>query len=343
MAWNRPGGSGPHEPWQRPPTNRSPQQQLWRRLKPWFTRFGKGPGGLAGIVLAFVLVLLVLGSQVVIGTGEVGVVLRLGRYDRLLGPGMHFKWPRPIETVVKTAAGRTHAVSDNALELTQDGALVNVEYTVQYEVDDLRKYLFSAEDADGTVAVAAQAAVRAVIGQASLDRLLADRGTTLADAAAQALQRRLDAYGVGIRVSEISLQSVSPPAEVKDAFDDVDKAREEKSSAEVEARAYAGKVLPAARSEAAKTLAEAQAYKAERIARAQGETAQFNLLLAAYRAAPALTRRRLWLETMEEVLAGQHKVIAGGNGQVSVQLPSTPAPAPAASAGQSAATPQAKP
>ncbi|HUH55774.1 MAG TPA: FtsH protease activity modulator HflK, partial [Rhodanobacter sp.] len=136
-----------------------------------------------------------------------------------------------------------------------------------------------------------------------------------------ALQKTLDSYNSGLRVTEVSFQNVAPPNEVKDAFDDVNNAREDKQSIENGALAYASKVVPVARGDAARIAAEAVGYKAERIARAQGDTARFDLLLKEYEAAPEVTRKRLWLETMEQVMADNPKVIDGSDGRNIINLP----------------------
>jgi membrane protease subunit HflK len=155
-----------------------------------------------------------------------------------------------------------------------------------------------------------------------MDQILSAAGASLVAQAQQALQKTLDAYDSGLRVTEVSFQNVTPPAEVKDAFDDVNKAREDKQSIENAALAYANKVVPVARGEASRIAAEAAGYQAERIARATGDTAQFNLLLKEYKAAPEVTRRRLWLETMEQVMADNRKVIDSTGGRNIINLPS---------------------
>jgi membrane protease subunit HflK len=141
----------------------------------------------------------------------------------------------------------------------------------------------------------------------------------------------MDGYDAGLRVTEVSFQNVSPPKEVKDAFDDVNKAREDKQSIENAALAYANKVVPVARGDAARIAAEAAGYKAERIARAQGDAARFGLLLKQYKAAPEVTRKRLWLETMEQVMADNPKVIDGSGGRNIINLPFGRADQPPAS------------
>jgi len=188
-------------------------------------------------------------------------------------------------------------------------------------VDDSRKYLFSLDDPDGTIGAAAEAAVRSVIGSSDMDQILSAAGASLVSEAQVALQKTLDGYDSGLRVTEVSFQNVSPPNEVKDAFDDVNNAREDKQSIENGALAYASKVVPVARGDAARIAAEAAGYKAARIARAQGDTTGFDLILTQYKAAPDVTRKRLWLETVEQVMADNPKVIDGSDGRNIINLP----------------------
>ncbi|HKR76938.1 MAG TPA: FtsH protease activity modulator HflK [Rhodanobacter sp.] len=322
MAWNEPGG-GQKDPWnrQRPNGNRFSADQLLKNLGSHFGRLGRGPGGILTAIIVLVVVGLLMSSYTIIDARQVGVVLRFGEYSRTLPPGFHLKLPSPVETVDKVEATRIRSVNDRVSMLTRDENIITIDFTVQYQVDDARKYLFSVSDPDGSVSAAAEAAVRSVVGGSDMDQILSAAGANLVSQAQQALQRTLDGYNSGLRVTEVSFQNVAPPAEVKDAFDDVNNAREDKQSIENNALAYANKVVPVARGDASRIAAEAEGYKAERIARAQGDTARFNLLLKEYKAAPAVTRKRLWLETMEQVMADNPKVIDGSGGRNIINLP----------------------
>jgi membrane protease subunit HflK len=322
MAWNEPGG-GQRDPWNRQRPNGggfSPDQWL-KNFGKHFGKLGHGPGGILTAIVVIVLVFLLMSSYTIIDARQVGVVLRFGDYSRTLSPGFHLKLPSPIETVDKVEATGIRSVNDRVSLLTRDENIVTIDFTVQYQVDDAYKYLFSVSDPDGSVGAAADAAVRSAVGGSDMDQILSADGATLVAGAQQALQKTLDSYDSGLRVTEVSFQNVAPPAEVKDAFDDVNNAREDKQSIENDAQAYADKVLPAARGDAARITAEAEGYKAERIARAQGDAARFDLLLKEYKAAPAVTRKRLWLETMEEVAADNPKVIDGSGGRNIINLP----------------------
>ena len=321
MAWNEPG-SGQRDPWNSKRPSGGPQG-LDEALKHLRARLGRhgGPGGIITIVLALVLAWLLLSSYTIVDARQAGVVLRFGQYNRTLPAGFHFKLPQPVETVTKVETTRVRSLQDSVRMLTRDENIITIDFTVQYQVSDARAYLFSVDDVESTIAAASEAAVRSVVGRNDMDTILSGEGAALVGEAGQALQATLDSYHAGLQVTAVSFQNVSPPAEVKDAFDDVNKAREDKQSIENGALAYANKVVPVARGDASRIAAEAAGYKAERIARAQGDAERFDLLLKEYEAAPEVTRKRLWLETMEQVMAGNRKVIDGSGGRTIVNLP----------------------
>ncbi|MEO9078972.1 MAG: FtsH protease activity modulator HflK [Rhodanobacter sp.] len=324
MAWNEPGKNGQDNPWNRKRSSgKSPLDELLNKLRNGGSKLGQGPGSIFTGVLVLIVVGLLFSSYTIVGARQQGVVLRFGQYSRTLPPGFHLKLPQPIEAVTKVEATRIRSVNDKVAMLTKDENIITIDFTVQYQVDDSRKYLFSLTDPDGTISAAAEAAVRGVIGGSDMDQVLSAAGANLVTEAQKALQKTMDGYNSGLRVTEVSFQNVAPPDEVKDAFDDVNNAREDKQSIENAALAYSSKVIPVARGAAARIAAEAEGYKAERIARAQGDTARFDLLLAQYKAAPEVTRKRLWLETMEQVMAKNTKVIDGSGGRNIINLPAS--------------------
>ncbi|KAA0068419.1 FtsH protease activity modulator HflK [Rhodanobacter sp. T12-5] len=334
MAWNEPGKNGQNDPWNRKrPSGKSPVEDLLNNAKNRLGKMGQGPGSILTAVLVLIVVGLLFSSYTIIGARQAGVVLRFGEYSRTLAPGFHLKLPQPIESVTKVEATRIRSVTDKVAMLTKDENIITIDFTVQYQVDDSRKYLFSLNDPDGTIGAAAEAAVRSVIGSSDMDQVLSAAGASLVSEAQVALQKTLDGYDSGLRVTEVSFQNVAPPDEVKDAFDDVNNAREDKQSIENGALAYASKVVPVARGAAARIAAEASGYKAARIARAQGDTAGFDLILKQYKAAPDVTRKRLWLETMEQVMADNPKVIDGSDGRNIINLPTLEGAAAAPSTG----------
>jgi membrane protease subunit HflK len=340
MAWNEPGG-GQRDPQRNPWGGDGKGPDLDAALKRLRARFGKfGSGGPLTIAIALVLAWLLLDSWVAIDAREVGVVLRFGQYSRTLPPGFHLKLPRPFEDVTKVATTQVRSVSDQVRMITHDENIVQVDFNVQYQVNDARKFLFSMRDPDDTLHQAAEAAVRSVVGGSDMDTILSGQGAELVAQTRTELQKTLDGYASGIQVTEVSFQNVAPPQEVKAAFDDVNKAREDKQRIENEARAYASKVVPEARGAAARIAAEAQGYRAARIAAATGDAARFDLILAQYRAAPEVTRKRLWLETMESVLAGNRAVIDTSHGRNLLYLPVEGKPKPLPDAAAAAASAQ---
>jgi len=339
MAWNEPG-NGQRDPWNKNKRGGGGKPGAAATLKELFRRIGKlgGPGGILTIVVAILLAWLLLTSYAVIGTGQVGVVQRFGSYVRTLGPGFHLKLPAPIESVQPVATSRVRAMSDQIRMLTRDQNIVSVDFNVQYQVTDPQKYLFSTRDPDGTLNEAAQAAVRAVIGAQPMDDILTGQGDSAAPAprlgalqqqVRDQLQRMLDAYDCGLQVTDVSFQSVTPPPEIKDAFDDVIAAHQDRQGLIDQAKAGTSQDIPNAKGDAKRLAASADAYKAERIARAQGDTGRFNLILKEYRAAPDVTRRRLWLETMEEILRNNNKVIDGSDGHSVINIDGEHADSPA--------------
>lgn len=323
MAWNEPG-NGQRDPWNknRPPVGKTGLDALLKQAKARFSKLTNGPGGLFTVLLAVVLAWLLLSSYTIIGATQAGVVLRFGQYARTLEPGLHFKLPQPFETVDKVDATRVRSVSDTVRMLSHDENIIVIDFTVQYQVSDARKYLFVLSDADGSIKTAAEASVRAAIGASSMDQILSGDSAALAAQAKQSLQATLAGYDAGVLVSDLSFQGVSPPQEVKAAFDDVNNAREDQQGSETAAKAYASKVLPLAHGDATRIATEADAYKTGLIARAQGDAERFSLILKEYKAAPEVTRRRLWLETMEQVLAKSPKVLDGSGGRNIINLPS---------------------
>jgi modulator of FtsH protease HflK len=330
MAWNEPG-NGQRDPWNKNKRSSGNKPGVEAALKDAFKRVSKlgGPGGILTIVAIFLLVWVLMTSYAVIGAGQVGVVQRFGAYARTIGPGFHVKLPLPVETVQPVATARIRAMSDQIRMLTRDEDIVSVDFNVQYQVTDPQKYLFNTRDPDGTLNEAAQAAVRSVIGAQAMDDILTGQADGNAPTPAlgalqqqvrEQLQKALDAYDCGLQVVDVSFQAITPPQEVKDAFDDVNAARQDRQGMIDQAHANTSQEIPGANGDAKRLAAEADAYKAERVARAQGDVERFNLILKEYKAAPDVTRRRLWLETMEDILHANNKVIDGSDGRSVINI-----------------------
>jgi membrane protease subunit HflK len=360
MAWNEPG-NGQRDPWgkNRQSGNKPGLEDMLKQLRNRLGNFGGGAGGIFTILLALALAWLLIGSYTIVDARQAGVVLRFGQYSRTLPPGFHLKLPAPIETVTKVGTTEIRSVSDKVRMLTSDENIISVDFNVQYQVSDARKYLFSLSGPpEDTLRQAAEAAVRTVVGANVMDNILTSQVTepsvapvpapagsvaaasstavvpvapvakavaqtrdTLQQQTREILQATLNEYDAGLLVTDVSFQNVAPPQEVKDAFDDVNAAREDKQGTENNARAYASQVVPVARGDAARIAAESQGYSAQRVAIATGEAARFNLILREYKAASEVTRRRLWLETVEDVMSKNPKVLDGSGGRNMIYLP----------------------
>ena len=323
MAWNTPGG------------NRGGQGSDDNHRRPSRPRggggFGGGWGGFPGplkelfdggilrwVVIALVLLVLFSSFQL-IGEQQRGVVLRFGQFSRILQPGPNFKLPWPIESVTKVNATEIKTFSAQVPVLTRDENIVNVSINVQYRIDDPRLYLFGTFDANQVLEQSAQSAVREEVGRADLNSVLNNRGP-LATAAEARLQTLLGAYRTGVTVTGLTLPDARPPEEVKPAFDEVNGAQQVKERLINEAQAYAAKIVPEARGQSARTRTTAEGYKQAVVSRAEGDAERFTLLQQQYQNSPEVTRKRLWLETVEQVLSENRKII-GGDGRNVLYVP----------------------
>ena len=339
MAWNEPGCGKLRDPWRDNGgggNGPSPDfDAIARRVRDFFNQlFGGGGSGVGIAVVGILIAWLLFDSIVRIPASEAGVVLRFGQFTRLMTPGINLKFPRPIESMVRVNVGGVRQTNDQVRMLTKDENIVLVDFNVQYQVTDAQQFAFGVRDPDATLGQAAESAVRSVIGASDMDTILSGQRTELMAEAKKLLQSTLDQYKTGITLTELNFQNVRPPQEVKDAFDDANRALQDKQRREAEAKAYASQVVPEARGDAAGTRAEAEGYKSERIARAEGDAQRFNLVEAQYKAAPEVTRKRLYLETMQQVVGHTPKIIdfSSGRNILSVPMPATSGSAPNAAA-----------
>ncbi|MDQ3229516.1 MAG: FtsH protease activity modulator HflK [Pseudomonadota bacterium] len=319
MAWNIPGSSGSGNNGRNPRrtgNNSGGVGEVLDRLRGLFGGGGNNTLRWVGIGLALWLV---FNCFVLVTEQQRGVVLRFGQFARTLQPGPHLKFPWPIERVYKVAATQIKTFSENVPVLTSDENIVQVEINVQYRVSDPKLYLFGTRDGDQMLQQAALSTVREQVGRSSLDTVLGARNALAVSARVQ-LQKSLDAYRTGLVVTELNLPNARPPEEVKPAFDDVNSAQQDKDRVTSEAQAYAAKIVPEARGRAAQIRTGAEGYKSASVARATGDATRFSLLLNQYQAAPEVTRKRLWLETVQEVLAENRKVV-GGDGRQLIYVP----------------------
>jgi membrane protease subunit HflK len=278
--------------------------------------------GLALLLLAGLVTWQVLTGVYQLNPGEAAVILRLGVHQRTEtqeGLRLHLPWPIESRDVVNVSVsqrrefGSTEATEGDALAETAmqtgDNNIVLVEFVVQYRVGDPFRNRYRVTESQALLEEAAQAAMREVVGRNTIDGVLSERKGIVASEAAERLQQLLDSYEAGITITDIELQDAQAPDAVRQAFSDVIAANQDRNRAVNEAEAHANEVVPRARGEASELLASAQAYRDEKIAVATGEANRFVALLTEYEKAPAITRKRLYLETMEQVLPETEKLI----------------------------------
>ena len=335
MAWNEPGGE--KDPWsgkgddQGPPDLDEVVKKMQERLGSLFGRRkhsgdggngshppGTGGGGSWGFGLIFLLVVaafLLFQSFYIIGPPERGVVLRFGAFKEVTSPGFHFLVPL-VDRVIPVNVDQVLTFSHKAEMLTQDENIVDLNLTIQYKVEDPSDYSFQDWNPNQTIKDATETALREVVGKNKLDTIITENRSGIAEAVKVGIQQLIDAYRIGLRVVSVNIQEANPPKEVKEAFDDANKAREDKVRIENQAQTYANDVVPKARGAAARRLEDAKAYKAKVVSEAEGEAARFLAVLVQYNKAPEVTRKRLYLEAVERVLSNSNKVIVdvkGGN------------------------------
>lgn len=318
MAWNDPGGEK-RNPWNRPQHSQSDLDEvlrnLQRKLAALFGRGGGGGGqggasfgkGFGTVILIIVLVWLSSGAYRV-DAQERAVVLRFGRYVQTVGPGYNWHLPWPIERKIIVNVSQPNSVQDDSQMLTADTNLVEVRSAVQYTQPEPRKYLFHVKDVEDTLRQVSESALREAVGQASLDKALAF-DVSITDHAMATLQRTIDSYDMGVRIIGVRLEEVVVPDAVQDSQRDAIKADKDRQRYQQDAETYRNDVVPRARGEAAKMVLDAQAYREQVLALAQGETSRFDQILAQYEHAPAVTRERMYLDTLEGVYKNARKVI----------------------------------
>jgi len=398
--WGRGEGNGQRQDEsRRPPGNGKDDDgppdldEMWRdfnrRLSGLFGRKGKGrgPGGLGprpdngrnarigvGIVIG-VLIAIYLGSGVfVVQEGQAGVVLQFGQYRHTVGQGVHWRLPYPFQTHETVNVGQIRSVEigrsnivrpadvKDASVLTRDGDILEVRFTVQYQVKQPIDYLFHSTDPDLGVTHAAQAAVRTVVGaHGTSDLLYEEDREPIRAQLADTIQRSLDASKSGLEVTGVTIQGVQAPEQVQAAFDDAAKAHQDRERAKRDAQAYAEQLLPKAQADATRMIDEAKAYSDQVVAQAQGDAERFTRVYAQYQKAPEVIRHRMYLDTMQHIYSNATKVFvdsksgnnvlylpldriaeagrqraAGENGASAAAAASAPAAAPAASDAQAA-------
>lgn len=326
MAWNEPDDNE-RDPWGRRRNEQGPPDldEVVRKLQDRLRRlFGgrKGGGGegrvpaggeggfaIGFLVIAAILLWAVVDSFYRIEPAERGVVRRFGTFVATLQPGPHFRFPRPIEYVDKVNVDAFRQFAVEATMLTGDENIVNVHVVTQYRINNAADYLFTIADPDDTVRQLTESSIREIIGTSKIDFVMTEGRGEIALRARDLLQQILEGYSAGIEVTSVNLQEVAPPEAVKAAFDDAIMAREDEQRKINEAQAYQNEVIERSQGEADRMLRQAEAYRERVVANATGESRRFDQLLTEYSKAPEVTRRRLYLETMEAVLSATSKVI----------------------------------
>jgi modulator of FtsH protease HflK len=356
MPWsNQPGGpwsSGPRGPWGSGPQQQGPRppdlEEFLRRSQDRLRRVMPGNFGGRGAVLLIglaIVALWLLSGFYRVEPDELGVVLRFGKPVNVVQPGLQYHLPYPIETALTPPALRVNKtdvgirlseetrrgsslreVPEESLMLTGDENIVDVDFSVLWKVkpNGVTDYLFNMEDPKGTVKAVAESAMREVIGRSNAQPLLTGLRQTVETSVQDLMQKTLDSYGAGILIQNVQLQKVDPPSEVIDSFRDVQAARSDLERLANEAQTYANRVVPEARGRAAKIVQDAEAYRAQTVADAKGQTSRFLQVYDQYKKAPDVTRQRMYLETMERILANTPKTIIDTGKQGTGVIPYLP-------------------
>ncbi len=336
MAWNEPGGNN-QDPWggnrnnDGPPDLDEALKNFQKKINGMFG--GKGgsnnnnggsgiSGSLVGVILVVLAVLYLAAGIYQLDAQERALVLRLGKFHSIEEPGLH--WNPPLidkRYTVNVTVEREYRTG--GLMLTEDESIVEVPVTVQYNIADIRAFVLNVNGPEVSLQHAADSALRHVVGSTDLDQVLSDGRDKIAAEMRQRLQDYLESYGTGINIVGINLQEGKPPAAVKDAFDDVVKAKEDQERFKNQAQAYSNEIIPEARGKAQRTIEEANAYRDQVIAKAEGESERFNQLLVEYDKAPAVTRERLYIDAIEAVMGNSSKIlidVEGGNNMMYLPL-----------------------
>jgi membrane protease subunit HflK len=335
--WGRGGSRGPQGPGggnQGPPD----LDELWRnfnrRLSEIFGRRRRGGGdepptppsgrmigGGAGAIFLLVLAVWLASGFYIVVEGQRGVVLTFGRFSQETNPGLRWRMPWPIQSneIVNLQQVRTIEVGyrnnvrtkvlKESLMLTDDENIVDLQFAVQFTVKDARDFIFNVRRPDESAMQIAESAMREVIGKSRMDAILYETQVDIANRAHELMQGIHDRYGTGIQVSTVTIQNAQPPEQVQAAFDDAVKAGQDRERQKNEGQAYANDVIPRARGAASRLQEEAQGYRQRVIANSEGDASRFRQVLAEYAKAPAVTRERIYIDTMQQILASTSKIM----------------------------------
>lgn len=348
MAWNQPVNNGQdRDPWGSSNSGNSSGNKGNRKkgttdLDDLFRKLSRKLGGLGGnnkgkngssnqngvningsfivFIIATVVIIWAASGFYTIKESDRGVVFRFGKYSHTVEPGLNWK-PNFIEKVIPINVETIREQATNGMMLTSDENVIQVEMNVQYRVTDPAQYLFNVTNPDNSLRQAIDSAVRGIIGQSAMEQVLTTKRAFIRDETQKELENTIRPYNMGITILDVNFQAARPPEAVKAAFDDVIAAREGEQKTIREAQAYRNEVLPLAKGNAQKLIEEATAYKSSVVFKAEGEVASFAKMLPEYRAAPQITRERLYIETMERVLSDTRKVIVNDKSNSMLVLP----------------------
>ncbi|HBU98689.1 FtsH protease activity modulator HflK [Thalassospira lucentensis] len=363
MPWNSQGGGGPwgsggnngggQNPWGQRPSggggggNTPPDfDEMIRKGQERLKRLFPGGGGYKGFVLIGIAIigLWLLTGFYRVQPGEQGVTLMFGKWVGTTGPGLNYFLPAPIGEVIKpnvertnqieigyrgngtVGSGGTRDVPEESLMLTGDQNIIDIDYVVQWRISDAGSYLFNVRDPENTIKLAAESAIREVIGKTNLEEALTVGRVRVEEQTRVLLQSIMDGYESGVFIAEVKMQKVDPPRDVIDAFNDVQRARQDRDRSQNEALAYRNDIIPRAKGEAERTILQARAYKDRVTKEAQGEAERFTSIYNSYLTAQDVTTRRLYLETMQEILSKSDKVIIDQKSQGNGVVPYLPLP-----------------
>ncbi|NMR27788.1 FtsH protease activity modulator HflK [Pseudoalteromonas sp. NEC-BIFX-2020_015] len=336
MAWNEPGNNGnDKDPWNKKGGRDQGPPDLGEVFRKFSNKFGglfggnkpgKEGGGLGGAGLSFILIIAVivwaLSGIYTVKEAERGIVLQFGKFERIADPGLRWKMTF-IETVLPVDIEAVRSLSTSGFMLTEDENVVSVEFQVQYRVIDPYLYKFSVTNADSSLEEALESALRYVVGHSKMDQVLTNGREIVRQRTWDELNKIVEPYNLGLIVTDVNFKDSRPPAEVKDAFDDAIAAQEDEQRFIREAEAYAREIEPRARGQVTRMTQEAEGYGERIILESQGEVARFEKLLPQYQAAKRVTRERLYIDAMEEVLGSSSKVLVdvkGGNNMMYLPL-----------------------
>ena len=346
MAWNEPGNNGnDNDPWgggrrggdQGPPDIDEVIRNLSKRLNGLFggSRSGSGGGtsgssnsGMSGGLLAGIaaLALVVWGflGVYIVDEAERGVVLRFGEVlDNTVQPGLHWNPPLIDEVSLVNVSELNAKTYENRAMLTTDENIIDIEVTVQYLIQDPVNYVIAVQNPELSLDNSAESAIRHVVGGNTMEQILTTGRDRVAADVEERLQNYMDVYSTGILVSQVNVVDAQPPDAVRAAFDDVIRAREDEQRAQNQAQQYANRVIPEARGQAQRQMEEANAYKEEVIAVAEGDASRFDQLLVEYSKAPEVTRQRMYIDSLQDVMTASSKImidVEGGNNMLYVPL-----------------------